>query len=445
MFKNSIAWLIGADRTVPDRTDTEVLAEMEVNYRWNYAVNLLDGASFWFGASFISATTILPLFVSKLSDTALALGVTAVIAQSGWFLPQLFMANTVEGLPSRKPIVVNLGFLLERLPLWILVLAAALAARQPELALVLFLISIAWHTMGAGVIAPAWQDLLARCFPVERRGRFFGVTNFIGTGTGALGAALSAWLLVNFPFPTNFVYTFLIAAVGVNLSWVFIALTREPSQPNQTPSRSNRQFWSDIPAILRRDHNFRRYLVARSLIALGGLSTGFVTISAVVRWDVPDSTVGVYTGVMLVGQTIGNLTMGWLADRFGHKLSLELGALASGLAFIMAWLAPSPVWYFGVFFLMGVTLGAVIVSGILVIMEFSEPERRPTYAGIANTGVGLVAIVAPLIGAWIAEVDYDLLFGLSAGIYILGLVMMRWGVQEPRWVEKTVTVSKDVR
>ncbi len=444
MFKNSIAWLTGADHSVPERTDAEVLVEMEANYRWNYAVNLLDGASFWFGASFISATTILPLFVSKLSDTSLALGITAVIAQSGWFLPQLFTANVVEGLPARKPIVVNLGFLLERLPLWILVLAAALAVRQPALALVLFLVSIAWHTIGAGFVATAWQDLVARCFPVEKRGRFFGVTMFIGTGTGALGAALSAWLLVNFPFPINFVYTFLIAAVGINLSWVFIALTREPSQPNRAPRRTNRQFWNNIPTILRRDHNFRRYLIARSLITLGGMGTGFVTVSAVVRWGVPDSTVGVYTGVMLVGQTLGNLVMGWLSDRFGHKLSLELGAVASALAFALAWLAPSPAWFFGVFFLMGITLGAIIVSGILVIMEFSEPERRPTYAGIANTGVGLAAIVAPLVGAWLAEVDYNLLFGISAGIYVLGLVAMRWGVQEPRWAEKTVAASKDL-
>ncbi len=443
MLRNRFARLIGADRTVPERTDAEVEAEVERNYRWNYVVNLLDGASFWFGASFISATTILPLFVSKLSDTSLALGITAVIAQSGWFLPQLFTANAVERLPFRKPAVVNLGFILERLPLWLLVLAGTLAVRRPTLSLVLFLISIAWHTVGAGVVATAWQDLIARCFPVDRRGRFFGVTMFIGTGTGALGAALSAWILVTFPFPTNFVYTFLIAAVGINISWVFIALTREPAQPIRTPRRSNRQFWNDIPVILRRDHNFRRYLIARSLITLGGMGTGFVTISAVVRWGVPDSTVGIFTGVMLVGQTVGNLVMGWLSDRFGHKLSLEFGALASGLAFVLAWWAPSPTWFYGVFFMMGITLGAIIVSGILVIMEFCEPERRPTYAGIANTGVGLAAIVAPLLGAWIAEINYGLLFGLSAGIYLLGLMAMRWGVREPRWAEKTVAVPKE--
>ena len=39
-----------------------------------------------------------------------------MIANGGWFVPQLLTANTVEQLPRKKPVVVRLGFLLERLP-----------------------------------------------------------------------------------------------------------------------------------------------------------------------------------------------------------------------------------------------------------------------------------------------------------------------------------------
>jgi len=91
-----------------------------------------------------------------------------------------------------------------------------------------------------------------------------------------------------------------------------------------------------------------------------------------------------------------------LADRYGHKLSLELATLASFLAFALAWLAPSPAWYYAVFALLGSTAGGIMVLGILIVMEFCEPGRRPTYVGLANTGVGLVSMVAPLLGAWLA-------------------------------------------
>jgi len=264
---------------------------------------------------------------------------------------------------------------------------------------------------------------------------------FIGAGTGAAGSALSAWLLKTFSFPVNFAYTFAIAAAAITLSWFFLALTREPVQPVSAPPQSNRQFWAGLPSILRQDRNFRRYLVARTTMAMGSMGVGFITVAAVARWQVSDGTVGIYTGSLLVGQTVGNLAVGWLADRVGHKLSLEFGALSSTLAFALAWLAPSPEWFYVVFVLLGISSAAIIVSGILVVMEFCEPRRRPTYVGLANTAVGLVSIVAPLLGAWLAGVSYAWLFALSAVVNLLSLVAMRWWVQEPRWANASIIPS----
>lgn len=434
-------WLLQLDRPAPPRSDEEIAAEVERNYRWNFTVNLLESATFWFGLSFVSSSTIVPLFISKLTSSPLPIGLAAVIAQAGWFLPQLFTANVVERLARKKPVVVNLGLFLERAPMWVIVLAAPMAARSPAWGLGLFFVGYAWHVLGAGTIATAWQDLIARCVPVDRRGRFFGTMMFLGAGMGTVGAGLSTWLLKTFPFPTNFLYTFTIAAAGITLSWFFVALTREPVQPVTAPRRTNRQFWSTLPAILRQDHNFRRFLLARLLLALGSMGVGFVTVAAVQRWQVADSTVGVYTAATLLGQTAGNLTFGFLADRFGHKLSLELGALASSLAFALAWLAPAAEWYYLVFVLLGTSSGAMIVSGILVVMEFCAPERRPTYVGLANTATGLVSAMGPLLGAWLAGVGYGWLFALSAGVNLLALGMMRWRVQEPRWA----TVTSDAR
>ncbi len=432
--------LLQVDRPVPPRSDDEITAEVARNYRWNFAVTLMEVASFWFGLSFASSSTIVPLFISKLTSSPLPIGLAAIIAQSGWYLPQLFTANLVERLARKKPVVVNLGFFLERVPIWVLVVAALMAGRSPSLSLALFLIGYAWHTLGAGVIATAWQDLIARCFPVNRRGRFLGTAFFVGTGMGAMGAALSTRLLSDSPFPTNFVTVFAIAATSITVSWFFMAMVREPVQPVTAPRQSHRQFWAGLPNILRDDHNFRRFLLARLTLALGNMGLGFVTVAAVQRWQVPDSTVGVYTAALLLGQTVGNLGFGFLADRFGHKLSLELSALASLLAFALAWLAPSAAWYYVVFALLGIALGAVIVSGILVIMEFCGPQRRPTYVGMTNTGVGLVSVAAPLLGAWLAGVSYNWLFALSAGVNLVALAMMRWWVREPRWAGAAVVM-----
>jgi MFS family permease len=413
-------------------SEAQLAVEVERNYRWNFWFNMLDGVAFWLGLSFASASTIMPLFLSKLTPNPLAIGVLAVLAQGGWFLPQLFTANIVEQIPRKKPLVINVGFFLERLPFWAITGTAVLAATSPKIAVVLFLIAYAWHVVGAGVVATAWQDLVARCFPVDRRGRFFGITNFLGTGAGTLGAAISARLLTVASFPTNFVYTFALAAFLITLSWVFLAQTREPVQAITQPPKSNREFWSKLLDIVRCDHNFRRFLIARMVMALGGMGGGFLTVAAVQRWHVPDGVVGLYTGVTLIGQTLGNLAFGFLADRYGHKLSLVLGGVASVSGFALAWLAPSPAWYYLVFTLLGITTGALIVSGLLMVMEFSTAERRPTYVGLANTGIGLLGAIAPLLGAALVTLSYSWLFGVSAAVNLIALMLMWLWVKEPR-------------
>lgn len=416
----------------PPVSAEEAAAEVERHYRWNLAANLADGTAYWFAASFISASTILPLFISKLTDSPLAIGLVAVISQGSWFLPQIVTARWIEGLPRVKPVVIRFGFFLERLPVWLLVLAPLLASRSPALALAVFFVAYTWRGLGGGAVGTAWQDLIARCFPVERRGRFLGMANFLGAGAGAAGAALSTWLLRDLPFARNFVYLFAIAAAGTTLSWFFLSLTREPAQPVRPRQSSSRQFLGSLPRIVRQDGNFRRFLVTRYLIALAGLGMGFVTVAAVQRWQVPDSTVGLYTAANWLGQTGAYLAFGFLADRHGHKLPLELGTLAMAVGLGLAWLAPGPGWMFVVFVLMGVYLSALLGSGLLIVLEFSGPERRPTYVGITNTTVGLVNVLSPLLGTALAAAGYGWAFAASALAGLLAWAALHWGVQEPR-------------
>ncbi|RLT35725.1 MAG: MFS transporter [Chloroflexi bacterium] len=428
-------WLLRLDNPLPARTDAELETERDEQYVWNYTVNLLDGVFFWFGLSFISATTILPLFVSKLSDSPILIALLAVLAQSSWFLPQLFAAGITERIPRMKPVVINLGFFTERFPVVLLPLAALISLSNPLLALVIFFVAFAWHGFGAGLIAPAWSNMLARCFPVDRRGRFFGITSFIGTGLGTLGAFVSGWMLDHFPYPTNFVYIFLVAAIAVFVSWAFLALTREPAGRNEaTPSPIRQQGDSrrKMLAIVRGDHNFRRFLIARVLSSFAAMGEGFLTVSAVRMWAVSDGTVAYFTAAMLLGQTGGNLLAGFVADRWGHKLSLELGYLGLAISFGLAWVAPGPVWFFVVFAVLGLAAGTRIVSGILIPLEFARSENRPSYVGISNTTMGVGSALAPLAGGLLAWIGYDTLFAVGALLAFIAFAVMHWWVAEPR-------------
>lgn len=298
------------------------------DYRWNFTVNLIDGASYWLGASFISSSTIFPLFISKLTSSLFPIGLVSVIVSAGWFLPQLISARVTESHSKMKTIVVNWGLFLERLPIFIMVIIALFAGKYPQIALISFLLCLTWFNIGAGVIAPSWMALIGKIFSPEKRGSFMGTTMFLGSTMGILGSLLSAWLLRTLAFPTSFVLHFVIAAVCIFVSWIFLGLTREPNLKTDAINNDWGSYKKDLIKILKNDHNFRRYIIASIITTIGGMGTGFFTISAIRRFDVSDSTVGFYTLAMLLGQTAGNLVLGWLADKYGHKQSLEIGAAA---------------------------------------------------------------------------------------------------------------------
>lgn len=404
------------------------------NYRWNFRVNLLDGASYWFGSSFISSTTIYPLFISKLTTSLIPIGLVSVVISAGWFLPQLFSARITEAQLHVKKIAVGWGFFLERIPIFLMVFSGVLARSHPILALALFFLCLMWNSIGAGVVAPAWMALIAKIFSAEKRGSFMGLTMFIGNGMGIFGSILSAWFLKTFDFPNSFIIHFVIAATFFFLSWIFLGLTREPTSKENIVEQDWQSYRKGLWKIFNNDHNFRRFVISNVIITLGTMGAGFFTISAIRRFNISDSTVGLYTFALLFGQSIGNLILGKLADKHGHKQSMEIGITANLLAFILAVVMPSPEYYFIVFFLYGIYISSGIVSSMLVVWEFCAISRVPTYAGLSNTAKGITGLAAPLLASLIAtRTNYDILFGVCVAITLVGLVLLNRWVLEPRW------------
>lgn len=414
------------------------------NYRWNFTVNAMDGASFWFGMSFISSTVILPLFVSHFTQSTLLIGMIAFLGTAGYLLPQMFTANAIERAPRKKFFAVNLGFFLERLPILLLApMTFFLANRQPMVALTLFFVLYAWHALGAGTIIVGWQDMIAKVIPAERRGRFFGITNFVGYGTGILGALVVPFVLERWMFPAGFVLAFAVASVFIFFSWVFLSLTREPAVPNSKPLISQFDYLRTLPDVLRGDRNFRKFLAAQVVFSLSGMATGFLVVYAVRRWNLPDATAGGFTIALQVGLAVANLLFGFLADRKGHKFSLEICLLLSVVSLVLAIFAPNATWFYAIIFLRGAVQAVTFISGMSIVFEFTDADNRPTYIGLANTLPGIAGAIAPLIGGWLAgAVSYQAMFILSAVIGLVAWALLQFGVREPR---QTALEARQVR
>jgi MFS family permease len=275
--------------------------------------------------------------------------------------------------------------------------------------------------------------MLGKLIPANQIGRFFGLTNFLGTGTGVLGAWGTAWLLDRYGFPSGYIWCFALAGILVLLSWLFLAQVREPASRHMPPRVSEREYWRRLPSVLRSDANFARYLLSQVVSALGGMAIGFLMVYGRERWQLPDGQAGILTASMLIGQALANLLFGPLADRRGHKLVLELSTLLGVMAMGLAALAPRPAWFYLVFALLGANSAGMLLSGLMIALDFGPADQRATYIGLNNTVRGMASGLAPLLGGWLATMlGYQSMFVVSFAVGLVGLALLRWSVREPR-------------
>ncbi|MEZ4639376.1 MAG: MFS transporter [Caldilineaceae bacterium] len=413
--------------------------QSDANLRWNFTVNVLDIMFITLGFSMISRDTVIPVLMSTLTDSKIAIGLIPALWAMGYYLPQLLMANFTEGLRYKKPFVVLVSGIGERLPYLAMALAVWLwAADRPTWAVVVILGGLLTASAAAGIATPAWYDMIAKVIPVHRRGIWSGTGRSLGAGLGIIGAYFVGRILVAFPYPNNYAILFLIASFWIILSWVALTLNREPPSEHVKPKMTTRQYLRKLPSVLRRNPNYSRYLISRSTIQLGAMAAGFYMVYGVERFAIDGATIGALTSVIIGTQAVMNLVWGSLGDRLGHKTVLMTGAFVLATASLLAWQAQSVLWIGVVLFLLGSFLAADAVSALNIILEFCAPEDRPTYIGLTNTLLAPVVTVAPILGGWLAEVSgYPVLFGVAIAASALGGLLMMFWVKEPRMGQMT--------
>jgi len=95
---------------------------------------------------------------------------------------------------------------------------------------------------------------------------------------------------------------FAFATVCMALSYIALALVREPPAVDAAERVTLRAYLSRMPALLGRDRNLSWYLGARAFAVVGSVGGGFYTVYALAAWDPPASQIGVFTTLMTLGR-----------------------------------------------------------------------------------------------------------------------------------------------
>lgn len=410
---------------------------IRLNLRFNVIANLLDGTLFGLALGFASFSTIIPLFVSHMTDSAILIGLAPAFHSIGWQLPQLFNAGQIARAREYKPIVLR-NTIHERTPFLVLGITAFLIpVIGIKTALFITILALAWQGIGGGFTANPWTSFVSKIIPPESRGTFFGMQGGLVNLAVSIAAVGAGYLLDRVVFPNNFGTSFLIASVLLVASYIAIAQSREPRDEEKVVSEKQTPFWDDAKSILKKDGNFNWFLVTRFLMQFTTMGFGFYILVGLRRFGMDAVTAGYLTAALTLTQTFANAGMGWLGDKIGHRAMLILGAVAAVLSSVVAWYAPTIAWLYPAFILSGFGNVAVWTIGIAFTVGFGSDTERPTYIGLSNTLITPATIAAPILGGWLIDsFGFESTFGLAAVFGIITAGILIWIVKDPHRLAK---------
>lgn len=415
--------------SVPDR-----IIELEPSViRRNFVLNVVDGAVFTFGLGFASRSTVLPVFVKNIGGEGIAISLIPVLWILGFNIPQIAIANYVGHVSPKKPLLLKTG-LLQRLP-WLLLAVVTfmwIEGLSPTIALPLFLILFTFAAAGGSLNLPVWFDIVSKITPVRMRGRLFALRTVIGGALGILAGWIVERVLATWAYPDSFGMLFGLCFAAMMISYVFICLLEEGNRVLPKKTLRYREYLRSLPDILRREANFRNFLIGESMLVAATMVEAFFVVDAIESFGLPDSYAGRFTAIIMLSMVVGTLLFGYLADRWGHRINMVLSAACMIVACAGALMADRVEVYYVVFVAAALTLGLRTISRLPIVAELCGEEDRPTYVALMNV-VTAPFVVAGVGAGWVAnEYGYDAVF---AGAVLLSVAACAWlglMVKEPR-------------
>jgi MFS family permease len=349
------------------------------NLRFNLTVNILDGGFFGLAMGFASTITILPLFVSQMTDSALLIGLVPATHNVGWQFPQLLTAGWESRTKHIKPLVLWTT-IHEHIPfLWLAAVAWFLPQLGAQTALILTFILLVWQGFGGGFTSNAWTSLMTKIMPPNLHGTFFGAQMAAFIGLEGLSAVA------------------------------------EESQ--------------HIP---KTNTNFIAFLIMCSLSQFAAMAFSFYIVYVVWTFGISEAEAGYMTGAYLLFSIFASLVMGRLADHWSPRVVMTIGALASTLSAALALLAPSANWFYASFLLTSMAVVAIWTIPMPLTVQFGTEEERPYYIGLSSTITAPTTLLAPVIGGWLADtVNFQATFLVSIVCGLLMAAMLVLVVKDP--------------
>lgn len=402
------------------------------NLKRNYAGHFLHGMLGMTGFRLLNAPTFVPAYLHLLSGSDIAVGSGLALQQLGGVVSPIFGALHIEHRKHVLPVSMMLGTLM-RVPILGLAVCGWFLHGQTLLVTVMILLFLLGVFSGPQNVA--FQFLLAKMIPINRRGRLQGWRNMTG---GLIAAALSylagKYLVGHNLFGNGYGTTFLAAFVLTSLGLTaFALLVQEPELPTLRPKMPMAERLRDFPMLLKGDPNFLYFMIARTFAIASRIAAPFYIVYASQTVSLSGSTIGILSFAYLIADTATNLIWGHLSDRSGFRSTFVAALVLWIAATLLLTGADNMLLIFLAFFGLGAGNSAYMMSAQNIVFEFGHRDDMAMRLALSNTAESAMAAIGPLIGGFIAtSLGYPAVFAAAIACEAIALGLLLTLVKEPR-------------
>jgi len=423
-------WTPVGSSNAPAESDRSRSETVERNLAFNFSALLAHGIFGQTGFRLINAPTFLPQFVAELSGNASGAAVMRAIQSLGQFLSPLLAASLIEHRPHAKRLGVIFGAAM-RVQILLLGLIALFVPRG-DLALWLVWLCVGMFGLALGMQGVAFQVVMAKVIPLDRRGRLLGLRDAT-SGVVLIGVSMAgAFLLNGFGFQTGHGLTFLLAFGLTSLGLGAFASVREPAGANLRDRSSLLQRVRELPAVLRSDPNFGRFLAARILASAGRGALPLYVVWFERQFGITGTQLGTLTVLFSLAQSGATLAWGHIGDRRGYRqvFLLSTAAWLAGTGLLL--LSPTVTSAFVTYGLVGAGLGGFMIAGQNLVLEFGTESDRAMRIATHNTTTEMFGMAGFLSAGLLADaISLETAFAASMGLQLLAIAA-GFAMREPR-------------
>lgn len=305
-------------------------------YGRNYWAMTFEGTLFHGGIITLSTGGAVALFINTMTGSNTLIGLAVTIQALFIIFGQLTGApyvNTIRKLPEFliKTMVIQRSIpLLMAIPLLFYV--------DDFLSVIIFMVLFALFWYVDGITMLPWGELCARVIKPKLRAHMMGMQLTIGGFLTLLVGLLLSWLLATPVLSDHYRFAFIFALGGIFLlsTVIFLHFVRDPSPITKPEKLNAKQFYLQIPSVVKQSKPLQHVLIARIPSYIGFASLSFVVVFGKNALYLSDAQVSwlVYAGI--IGGIISGVLLGEASRRFGNKANVLLCNIILVIALCMA-------------------------------------------------------------------------------------------------------------